>query len=146
MRQYLSPLSYILFRFNGNIYRCFSVYIQWHFSQFYSLSAAIFTAALASCYCDIGIWHTEAITRSTNQPTTSLNYSEILVNVTVCKTEDHHLTGIALSDTNKRCTIGKVSPNALQICTHFRSSYSVRRVIRQKVSHSPPLQTFHCQK
>jgi len=38
------------------------------------------------------------------------------------------------SDTNKRYTVGKVSPNALQTCTHFRSSYSVTRVIRQKVS------------
>jgi len=52
----------------------------------------------------------------------------------VGKTEDHHLTGIALSNTNERYTIGKVSPNALQTCTHFRSSYSVTRVIRQKVS------------
>jgi len=50
------------------------------------------------------------------------------------KTVDHHLTGIALSDTNKRYTVGKVSPNALQTCNHFRSSYSVTRVIRQKVS------------
>ena len=49
------------------------------------------------------------------------------------KTEDHDLTGIALSDTNKWYTVGKVSPNALQTCNHFRSSYSVTRVIRQKV-------------
>jgi len=62
------------------------------------------------------------------------------------KTEDHHITGIALSDINKRYTVGKVSPYALQTCTHFRSNYSVTRVIRQKVSHSPPLHTFHCQK
>jgi len=52
----------------------------------------------------------------------------------VGKTEDHHLTGIALSDTNKRYIVEKVSPNALQTCTHFLSSYSVTRVIRQKVS------------
>jgi len=35
------------------------------------------------------------------------------------KTEDHHLTGIALSDTNKRYTVGKVSPNALHHLTQL---------------------------
>jgi len=31
---------------------------------------------------------------------------------------DLHPTGIALSDFNKRYTVGKVSPNAVQICIH----------------------------
>ena len=38
------------------------------------------------------------------------------------KTNDLHLTGIALSDTDKRYTVGKVSLHAVQTCTHFRSS------------------------
>ena len=76
-----------------------------------------------------------------------LNYVyQLAVSENCGKTEDHHLTGISLSDTNKRYTVGKVSPNALQTCTHFRSSYSVTRVIRQKVSNLAHnrKRTFRC--